>query len=74
MLILKVLLLSIILLAISMVFLATQMILKKGGRFPNTSIGKNKHMRELGITCPKCEEEANCVLARKKAEQEASLA
>jgi len=74
MLILKVLILSIILLAISMVFLATQMILKKGGKFPNTSIGKNKHMRELGISCPKCEEEAKCVLARKQAEKETALA
>jgi hypothetical protein len=71
---LKVLILSIILIAISMVFLATQMLLRKGGKFPTTSIGKNKNMRELGITCPKCEEQARCALAKRESECETAVA
>lgn len=41
---------------------ATQILLRKGGKFPNTSIGGNKKMRELGITCAKCDEKAKCVM------------
>ena len=74
MLILKVLLLSIILIAISLIFLATQIILKKGGRFPKTSIGHNPDMRKLGITCAKCEELRKCAIAKREAESKAAIA
>ena len=38
--------------------LAVKMLLVRGGKFPNTSVGGNKKLRELGITCVKCEEQA----------------
>ncbi|NOZ47782.1 MAG: hypothetical protein GXO79_13520 [Chlorobi bacterium] len=66
MLILKVILLSIALLAIAFAGFATQILLKKGGKFPNTSIGGNPNMRKLGITCVKCEEQAKCILANRE--------
>ena len=28
----------------------------RGKKFPETEVGKNKHMRQLGIYCTKCEE------------------
>ncbi len=54
----KVLLISIILVAIAGVLLATNIILKKllfnkTGHFPNTSVGHNPEMKKLGITCAK---------------------
>ncbi len=65
MLFLKVLILSIIFIAIAFVGFATQIIFRKGGRFPNTSVGGNKALRDMGISCPKCEEQARCALAKK---------
>ncbi len=41
--ILKVILLSVALISIAFLGLATQMLLKRGGTFPNTHIGGNKH-------------------------------
>ena len=29
---------------------------RKGKDFPETEVGKNKNMRDLGISCVKCEE------------------
>lgn len=54
----KVLIISIILVAISGILLATSIlfskfILKKQGAFPNTSVGHNPNMQKLGITCAK---------------------
>jgi hypothetical protein len=53
---LKVLIISIILLGIAFLGLAFRIIFVRGGRFPQTSVGKNKQMRELGITCVKHDE------------------
>lgn len=66
---LEVFILSVVLIAIAMVFLGTQIILKKNGKFPNTSVGHNPNMRKLGITCAKCEEVKNCKLAKLKSEK-----
>ncbi len=43
---------------ISMVFagLSISILLKKNGRFPVTSIGRNKEMQKRGITCVKNDE------------------
>jgi len=62
MLIIKVLILSVILMAFAFAGFATQILLKRNGRFPDTSVGGNKKLRELGITCVKCEEQAKCAL------------
>lgn len=51
MLVLKVFLLSVAIMALVLVGLALQIIMKKGGKFPNTHIGSNKYMKENGVTC-----------------------
>jgi hypothetical protein len=53
---LKVLILSFILLGIAFLGLAFRALFVRQGRFPQISIGKNKKMRELGITCVKHDE------------------
>jgi hypothetical protein len=55
----KVIIFSFILLGIAFLGLAFRALFVRGGRFPQTSIGKNKQMRELGITCVK-HDELNC--------------
>ena len=52
----KVLVISIILLGIAFIGLAFRALFVKEGRFPQTSIGKNKEMARLGITCVKHDE------------------
>ena len=65
MLILKVLLLSIVLVAFSFLAMAVQVIFK--GRFPKTQVGHNPDMRKLGITCAKCDELKSCAISKKEA-------
>ena len=54
--------LSLILLALCVLGLSINMLIKKNGSFPKTEIGENPHMREHGIRCAKEEELAlwNC--------------
>lgn len=52
----KLVLLSLVLVLISVAGLFTNILLKRGGRFPATSIGKNREMAKRGITCPGHEE------------------
>jgi len=54
--------LSLILLALCMLGLSINMLLKKNGSFPKTEIGENPSMHKLGIRCTKEEEIAlwNC--------------
>jgi hypothetical protein len=47
----KVLLTSVLIVAVSITLLAIRIILKKNGRFPNTHVGGNKALREKGIGC-----------------------
>ena len=47
----KTILITLLIVAISMVFLSVKVILKKNGRFPNTHVSGNKAMRERGIGC-----------------------
>ena len=56
---LTVLILSSILLGIAFIGLTFRILFIKDGRFPETSIGKNKEMQKLGITCTK-HDEMNC--------------
>lgn len=49
--ILKVLLLTVVLMGLIMVGLAWKIIFKKGGKFPNTHISGNEHMKARGVTC-----------------------
>jgi len=47
----KLLLVVIGLIAIAFLGLAIKILLKKGGKFPDLHISKNKNMRDKGITC-----------------------
>lgn len=49
--ILKVLLLTVVLMGLIMAGLALSILLKKGGKFPNTHISGNEHMKARGVTC-----------------------
>lgn len=51
MMILKIILLAVALVSIAMLGLATQILLKRGGKFPNTHVGGNKHLKKQGIAC-----------------------
>lgn len=53
---LTVLLISIALLALCFAGLALNILVKKNGKFPETEIGQNKQMRQLGIRCTKQDE------------------
>jgi len=46
--------------------LGVSVFFKKNGKFPETEIGKNKHMREMGISCAKCEERKKWSEARNR--------
>jgi hypothetical protein len=48
--ILKVILLAIMVMALVVVGLALQTLIKKGGKFPNTHIGSNRYMKANGVT------------------------
>lgn len=52
----KVFLLSILLISLAFIALGVSIFFRKGGKFPETEIGHNKHMKKMGITCVKCEE------------------
>lgn len=56
---LKILFLAIALIAIAFAGFAISILIKKSGRFPESSISKNKALREKGITCVK-HDELNC--------------
>ncbi|HOW41306.1 MAG TPA: hypothetical protein PL123_12245 [Bacteroidales bacterium] len=47
----KLLILSLALTALAFIFFGIRMLLKRGGRFPETHISQNKEMRKRGITC-----------------------
>lgn len=46
-----ILLAAVILIAIAFAGLAITILIKKGGKFPNTHVSGNKHLRERGIYC-----------------------
>ncbi len=49
--VLKVILLAVALLGVGMLGMAIQILLKKGGKFPNTHVGGNKYLKSQGIQC-----------------------
>lgn len=48
---LKLLIISSVLIGFALVAMAVSMLLKRGGRFPDTHISNNIEMRKRGITC-----------------------
>jgi hypothetical protein len=47
----KLLLISVFLLAVSGIFFGIRILVKKNGKFPQTHVGRNKEMRKRGISC-----------------------
>ena len=47
----RLVLISLVFIAIGMVLLSVTVLVKKNGRFPNTHIGSDKNMRKRGIGC-----------------------
>ncbi len=43
-------LISLLIIAVCMVLMSVTILIKKGGRFPNTHVCGNKHLRKQGIT------------------------
>lgn len=64
--IIKVILLAVALVSIALLGLATQILLKKGGKFPNTHVGGNRHLKRQGIHCYQTQDK----IAQKNARQE----
>jgi hypothetical protein len=48
---LKLLIFSVVLVAIALAGMAITILVKPKGRFPDTHVGHNKEMRKRGITC-----------------------
>lgn len=63
---LKVVLLAVVLMGLVMAGLALQILVKKGGKFPNTHIGGNRHMKARGITCAQTDDKMEQAKARKE--------
>ena len=64
--ILKVVLLAVVVMILVMIGLAIQIIFKKGGKFPNTHIGANKHLKARGVTCAQTFDKIEQAKARKE--------
>lgn len=47
----KLFIIVLILVGLSLVALSIGILLKKGGRFPEIHIGRNRHMKDKGIDC-----------------------
>ncbi len=63
---LKVVLLAIVIMAFVFAGLATQILFKKGGKFPNIHIGGNKSLKSRGITCAQSDDKIEQAKARKE--------
>ncbi|MFW6289679.1 MAG: hypothetical protein ACOC0R_01825 [Mariniphaga sp.] len=51
-----IILLAVILVAIAFAGMALQVLLKKGGKFPNTHVGGNPYLQRQGISCAKTQD------------------
>jgi hypothetical protein len=49
--ILKVILLAVVLVAVAIAGMAIKILFKKGGKFPNTHVSGNRHLKQNGVYC-----------------------
>jgi len=49
--ILKVILLAVVLVAFAILAMAVTILLKKGGKFPNTHVSGNRYLKRQGVYC-----------------------
>lgn len=52
----EVILVTVLIVGIAFLGIGLNIFFRKGGKFPETEVGTNRHMRELGIKCTRCEE------------------
>ena len=64
--VLKIILLAVALVSIAMLGLATQILLKRGGKFPNTHVGGNKHLKKQGIVCAQTQDKMERAKVKQK--------
>ncbi len=64
--VLKIILLSVALVAIAMFGLAIRILLLKGGKFPNTHVSGNKYLKKQGVYCSQTQDKMAQRDARKK--------
>lgn len=62
----KIILMAIALMAIAFLGLATQILLKKGGKFPNTHVSGNKYLKKQGVYCSQTQDRVEQSKARKE--------
>ncbi len=63
---LKIILFSVVLIGLAVAGLAISILVKKGGRFPDTHISSNKKMKERGIHCAEHEDKREQAGIKKK--------
>jgi hypothetical protein len=63
---LKVFLLTLGILSIAMVGLAITMLIKKGGKFPNTHVSGNKYLKRNGVYCSQTQDRLEQLNSKKK--------
>jgi len=64
--VLKIILLAVALVSIAMLGLATQILLKRGGKFPNTHVGGNKYLKKQGIACAQTQDKMERAKVKQK--------
>lgn len=64
--ILIVVLLAVALLGVGMLGMAIKIVFQKGGKFPNTHVGANKHLKKNGVYCATTQDK----LAQREARKE----
>lgn len=64
--IIKIILLSVALVAIAMFGFAVRILLKKDGQFPNTHVSGNRYLKRQGIYCAQTQDKVEQAKARKK--------
>jgi hypothetical protein len=63
---LKVILLAIALFSIGMLGMAITILVKKGGKFPNTHVSGNKHLQKNGVYCAQTQDKIEQRKGRRK--------
>lgn len=64
--VIKIILLTVALVSIAFLGLATQILLKKGSKFPNTHVGGNKHLKRKGIHCYQTQDKIEQINTKKE--------
>ena len=59
-------LLSVVLMALAFAGLAIRILLKKGGKFPNTHVSGNKYLKRNGVYCSQTQDRLEQARVKKK--------